>query len=93
MGAATFPIPLLENFLKGSNSLQLKRRALFLLAQNDRPAAHQILVNYAKGSGNPDLQIEAIRYLSARKQQTTAADLPQLLIGHRRTARSGPRGP
>jgi len=71
-------IPALENFLKGSNSLQLKRRALFLLGQNDRPAAHQILVNYAKGSGNPDLQIEAIRYLSARKQQTTATELQDI---------------
>jgi HEAT repeat protein len=71
-------IPLLENVLKASNTLQLKKRALFVLAQNDRPAAHQILVNYAKGSGNPDLQIEAIRYLSARKQQTTAAELQDI---------------
>ena len=71
-------IPLLENVLKASNPLQLKKRALFVLAQNDRPAAHQILVNYAKGSGNPDLQIEAIRYLSARKQQTTANELQDI---------------
>jgi HEAT repeat protein/TolA-binding protein len=71
-------VPLLENVLKASNTLQLKKKALFVLAQNDRPAAHQILVNYAKGSGNPDLQIEAIRYLSARKQQTTANELQDI---------------
>ncbi len=68
-------IPLLENVLKATNSLAVKRRALFVLAQNDKPAAHEILMSYAKGSGNPDLQIEAIRYLAARRQQTSSADL------------------
>ena len=44
----------------------MKKRALFVLAQNEDPAAHQALLNYAKGNGNPDLQVEAIRYLTAR---------------------------
>jgi HEAT repeat protein len=77
-------VTLLENVLKATNSLQVKKRALFVLAQNDDPAAHQVLLNYAKGNGNPDLQVEAIRYLTARTprtggqttaRQTTATEL------------------
>lgn len=68
-------IPALESVLKNTNALQVKKKALFVLANNDRPAAHQILLSYAKGSGNPDLQAEAIRYLVARKGQTTSAEL------------------
>jgi HEAT repeat protein/TolA-binding protein len=71
-------VPLLENVLKATNSLQVKKRALFVLASNDQPAAHQVLVNYAKGSGNPDLQVEAIRYLTARKGKTTNAELEEI---------------
>jgi HEAT repeat protein/TolA-binding protein len=71
-------VPLLENVLKATNSLQVKKRALFVLASNDQPAAHQVLVSYAKGSGNPDLQVEAIRYLTARKGKTTSAELEEI---------------
>ena len=46
---------------------------------NNQPRAHQILLNYAKGGGNPDLQLEAIRYLAANSdKQTTAAELMQI---------------
>jgi HEAT repeat protein/TolA-binding protein len=80
-------VQLLDSVLKATNSLQVKKRAIFVLAQNDDPAAHQILLNYAKGNGNPDLQIEAIRYLTARTprngstpaaRQTTAAELQDI---------------
>jgi len=71
-------VPLLENVLKATNSLAVKKRALFVLANNDQPAAHQLLVSYAKGAGNPDLQLEAIRYLSQRRQQTTGAELEEI---------------
>ncbi len=71
-------IPLLEGVLKATNSLQVKKRALFVLAQNDQPAAHQLLISYAKGSGNPDLQLEAIRYLVDRRRQTTGAELNEI---------------
>jgi HEAT repeat protein len=71
-------IPLLDGVLKAANTPQVKRRALFVLAQNDRPAAHQILMSYAKGGGNPDLQIDAIRYLGDRKQQTTGTELQDI---------------
>jgi HEAT repeat protein len=68
-------LPLLEGVLKATNSPAVKRRALFVLAQNDQPAAHQMLLSYAKGAGNPDLQVDAIRYLTARRQPTTTNEL------------------
>jgi HEAT repeat protein len=71
-------VPLLEGVLKATNSLAVKRRALFVLAQNELPAAHAVLLRYAKGAGNIDLQMEAIRYLTARGKQTTVAELDEI---------------
>jgi HEAT repeat protein len=70
-------VPLLEGVLNATNSLALKKRALYVAALIDRPEAHQLLLSYAKGKGNPDLQREAITYLGVRgsKQQTSSADL------------------
>jgi HEAT repeat protein/TolA-binding protein len=68
-------VPLLENVLKNTNTLKVKKMALFVLAGNDLPAAHQILVSYAKGGGNPDLQLEAIRYLVSKRTPNTTAEL------------------
>jgi tetratricopeptide (TPR) repeat protein len=56
-------IPLLEGLLKGNASQKVKDRAMFVLTQNRSPRAQQILLDYAKGAGNPDLQIRAIRYI------------------------------
>jgi TolA-binding protein len=56
-------IPLVEGILKGSNVPAVKDRALFVLSQNRSPQAQQALVDYAKGGGNPDLQLRAIQYL------------------------------
>jgi HEAT repeat protein len=39
----------------------------------DAPRAHQILLNYAKGSGNPDLQVRAITYIASRRDKTTTS--------------------
>ncbi|MFI5179177.1 MAG: HEAT repeat domain-containing protein, partial [Vicinamibacterales bacterium] len=71
---------LAEKLLASTNSLPVKRRALYILALSDQPSAHDLLLSYAKGSGNPDLQKEAINYLATRrgKQPTTAADLRQI---------------
>lgn len=69
-------LPLLEGVLGGANSLQLKQRALFVLAQSSQPRAREILLSYAKGAGNPDLQRTAIQYLSTRgKERATSAEL------------------
>jgi tetratricopeptide (TPR) repeat protein len=66
-----------EGVLNGTNSLAVKQRAIYVLALIDRPEAHQLLLSYAKGKGNPELQREAITYLGARnaKQPTKSAEL------------------
>jgi HEAT repeat protein len=69
-------IPALENVLnKPTNSQAVRERALYVLATNDQPKAHQILLSYAKGGGNPDLQLAAISYLANRGQKTSSAEL------------------
>lgn len=69
-------LPLLEGVLNGANSLQLKQRAIFVLAQSTQPRARQVLMDLAKGAGNPDLQRYAIRYVaSGGKQGATTAEL------------------
>ena len=57
-------LPLVEGVLNGPNSLQMKSRAIYVLAQITQPRAREILLNIAKGGGNPDLQRTAIRYIA-----------------------------
>ncbi len=73
-------LPLLEGVLNGgANSLQLKTRALFVLAQSSQPRAREILMSLAKGGGNPDLQRSAIQYLSTRgRARVTSAELKDI---------------
>jgi hypothetical protein len=72
-------VPLLEGVLNATNSLQVKRRALYVLALRDEPRARQVLLNYAKGSGNPDLQVQAISYVASRRDKaTTSTDLREI---------------
>jgi hypothetical protein len=33
-----------------------------------------VLLSYAKGGGNPDLQLEAIRYLAANRNKQSTVD-------------------
>lgn len=72
-------VPLLEGVLNGANSLNVKRRALYVLALRPDARAREILLNYAKGAGNPDLQLEGVRLLVSRRDvQTTDAVLRDL---------------
>jgi hypothetical protein len=72
-------LPLLEGVLNSANSLEVKRRAVYVLALSDDPRAREILLRYAKGAGSPDLQPEAIRYLASRRDRgTTSADLREI---------------
>jgi len=71
-------IPLLEGVLDKTNSLKTKYQALYVLAGIDQPRAHQDLLRYAKGAGNPELQRRAISYLGSRGQKTTVADLTDI---------------
>ncbi len=56
-------IPLLEGLLKSNATPRVKDRAMFVLTQNRSARSQQILADYAKGAGNPDLQVRAIRYV------------------------------
>jgi len=72
-------VDLLQGQVGKSNSLKVKERAVIVLAQIDTPKAHQALLGYAKGGGNPDLQRTAIRYLgTSRNQKTTSAELVEI---------------
>jgi len=62
-------IPAVRELLKKSSSPRLRERALFVLAQSDSAPARDILVQYAKGSGNPDLQLKAVEYLGMHRRK------------------------
>jgi tetratricopeptide (TPR) repeat protein len=55
--------PIIEKMLTGPNSLKVKDRALFVLSQSRSARARDIIAGIAKGNGNPDLQLKAIRYV------------------------------
>ncbi|HUI55620.1 MAG TPA: hypothetical protein VLY04_11650 [Bryobacteraceae bacterium] len=59
-------LPQIENILKGAHSPKLKRQAVVVIGMNNTPRARQDLEQIAK-SGNPDLQLAAIRYLQGRR--------------------------
>jgi HEAT repeat protein len=56
-------IPMLDKVLNTHNPPRVKERALFVLAHSRSPKAREIVTQYAKGKGNPDLQAKAIDYL------------------------------
>jgi len=70
-------IPLVEGILKGNVAPNVKDRALFVLAENKSPRAQQVLIDYAKGSGNPDLQLRAIQYVGT----SGTKESQQILLG------------
>jgi tetratricopeptide (TPR) repeat protein len=55
-------LPMVEKILSGNGSPKVKDQALFVLSQSRQAKAREILANIAK-TGNPDLQLRAIRYL------------------------------
>jgi HEAT repeat protein len=56
-------VPLLQKILQSRNSPKVKERALFVLAQTQTPQARDVVIQFAKGSGNPDMQTKAVEYL------------------------------
>ena len=56
-------VPMIEQLLSGNSSIKVKENALFVLSQSRAARSREILGNIAKGGGNPDLQMKAIRYL------------------------------
>jgi hypothetical protein len=68
-------LPVIEKMLNGSANVRIKDRALFLLAQSRSTRAREIIGGIAKGGGNPDLQRQAIRYLSMLGATSELADV------------------
>ena len=58
-------VPILTEVLRGDDSDELKARALFVLTQLDSPEVGQMLLEYARDTGDP-LQLEAIRMIGVR---------------------------
>jgi hypothetical protein len=69
-------IPALDGLLKSAQSPNIKRQALFVLAQNSSPKAQQLLEQVARGSANPDLQAQAIQYLGVTKRSRDGQSQP-----------------
>jgi HEAT repeat protein len=75
-------LPIIEKMLTGSATPRVRDRALFVLSQSRSPRAHEIVVNTAKNNADPELQRQAIRYLSLMG----GADDRELLAGIYRSA-------
>src|SRR5436190_2692059 len=58
-------VPMIEQLLSGNSSIKVKENALFVLSQSRSARAREIISGIAKGGGNPDLQLRAVRYLGA----------------------------
>src|SRR5262249_54034834 len=71
-------VPMLQKVLQGTGSPRLKARALFVLAQSNSPKAREVLVSIAKGGSNPDLQMNAIRYLGVHGGRAKPAALAEI---------------
>jgi HEAT repeat protein len=71
-------VPLLEGLLKRTVSPKLKERALFVLAQSGTPKAREIVVRFAKGAGNPDLQLKAVEYLGYYRGKENGQTLAEI---------------
>jgi tetratricopeptide (TPR) repeat protein len=69
-------MPLLDKVLRDPKSApKVKERALFVLSQNRTPKSREMLINIAKGGGNPDLQMRAIEFLGISGAQGEIAQL------------------
>jgi hypothetical protein len=62
-------LPLLDGLLKSAQPPSIKRKAVYVLAQSSSPKGQQMLEQVARGQGNPDLQLAAIRYLGEKRRQ------------------------
>lgn len=57
-------LPIIKKILQGNSSMRVKEKALFVLSQNESPAAQQLLGDIATGKEYPGLQEKAIHYLA-----------------------------
>jgi HEAT repeat protein len=71
-------VPLLEKILSRGGSPKLKEQALFVLAQSRTPQARDLVVQFAKGKGNPDIQYKAVEYLGIHGGANTVQLLAEI---------------
>lgn len=71
-------IPVLDQFLAGDNSAEMKEKALFVLSQSSSPRAREILVEIAKGKRQSELSMEAIEYLGLSGGEETGQLLQEI---------------
>lgn len=74
-------LPLLDTLLKSAQPPRIKRNALFVLAQSNSPKAQQTLEQVARGQGNPDLQVQAVRYLGERRRNGASSPVLAEIYG------------
>ena len=67
--------PILQRVLNSNNSTKLKEKALFVLTQSPLPEAHKLLSNIARGSSNPELQAQAIKYMGVMGSEDSRKEL------------------
>lgn len=76
-------IPILRKVLNGSHSLDVKKRALFVLSQLDDTAALETLGEVASGSPDPELREEAIRMLGVSGEDNAIERLQAIYASSR----------
>ncbi len=82
---STQAVPTLRKVLEGGSSVRVKEQALFVLAQSRSPEARQVLADFAKGKGNPDLQLAAISMFGMQGGQS-GESAPVLLEVYRQNS-------
>jgi hypothetical protein len=71
--------PLLEKIVKGSKySKKMREQALFILSQSSSSRAQALIADIARGTTNPDVQKDAIRYLGISGGQKNAQLLAEI---------------
>ncbi len=78
-------VPMIEKLLAGNSSVKLQENALFVLSQSRSARARDIITNVAR-TGNPDLQLRAIRYLGAMGGPENRQVLDEIYRGSTDTA-------
>lgn len=68
-------MPILQQILEGQQSERLKERALFVLAQDQSKAAHDLMGQVVRGEKDPNLQIKAIRLLAVAQGSSSSETL------------------
>lgn len=71
-------LPMLQKFLQGNHSPRLKEQALFVISQNESPEARKVLLDVARGSAHPELQLKAVEYLGIAGGDDNVKQLDEL---------------